>query len=90
MTSTAQQQQPESDGCCERCFQDTVVDMPPSENVMVCSTALSMIFRHNRKGLSLAELQKKLRPGMRSPSDDSTECRVDESVLFKVLADIAG
>lgn len=57
---------------------------------MVCSTALSMIFRHNRKGLSLAELQKRLRPGMRPPSEGSKECRIEESVLFRVLADIAG
>lgn len=73
----------------ERCFLDTVVQLPSSETSMVCSIALSLIFRHNRKGLSMAELQKTLQPGMRTPSGTSEECRIEDSVLFKVLAYIS-
>ena len=73
----------------ERCFLDTVVQFQPGETSTVCSKALSQIFRHNRKGLPIAELQKQLKPGMRAPSGASGECRIEDSVLFKVLAEIS-
>lgn len=73
----------------ERCFLDTVVNLQPVETSTVCSLALSLIFRHNRKGLSMAELQKQLKPGMRAALGASGECRIEDSVLFQVLADIS-
>ena len=73
----------------EHCFLDTVVQLQSGETSTVCSTALSLIFRHNRKGLPMAELQKMLKPGMRPSSGDSRECRIEDSTLFKVLANIS-
>jgi hypothetical protein len=71
------------------CFSDTVVQVFPGETSMVCSMALSLIFRNNYKGLSMAELQRHLQPGMRAPSGPSGECRIEDSVLFRVLVDIS-
>ena len=73
----------------DRCFLDTVVQLQSGETSTACSIALSLIFRYNRKGLPMAELQKMLKPGMRSSSGDSGECRIEDSVLFKVVADIS-
>ena len=73
----------------QRCFLDTVVKFQPGETSTICLKALSLVFRHNRKGLSMAILQTQLKPGMRAPSGASGECRIEDSVLFKVLADIS-
>jgi hypothetical protein len=73
----------------ERCFLDTVVKFQPGETSTICSIALSLIFQYNYKGLSMAKLQTQLKPGMRAPSGASGECRIEDSVLFKVLADIS-
>lgn len=37
----------------------------------------------------MAELQKLLRPGMRAPAGVSAECRIEDDVLFQVLAEIS-
>lgn len=75
----------------DQCFLDTVVNLTSAEeSSTVCSSALSLIFRHNRKGLSMAALQEKLRPGMIAASGASSECRIEDSVLFKVLAEVSG
>lgn len=73
----------------ERCFLDTVVQFQAGETSTVCSIALGLIFRHNHKGLSMAELQQQLKPGMRAPSGACGECSVENNVLFRVLADIS-
>lgn len=73
----------------ERCFMDTVMHFEPSETSTVCSKVLPLVFRHNRKGLTMAELQQRLEPGMRSATGGCGECRVDDNVLFKVLAEIS-
>lgn len=80
--------QPPSDQAVDSCFLDTVVQFQTEETFTVCSKALSMIFRHNRKGLSMADLQQRLKPGIRIPSEPSGECQIENSVLFRVLADI--
>lgn len=82
--------EPPIDRAVDRCFLDTVIQTQAGETATICSTALSMIFRHNRKGLSMAELQRRLKPGIIIPSDTSEECRVENSVMFRVLADISG
>lgn len=75
----------------DQCFLNTVVNLASSteDSSTVCSSALSLIFRHNRKGLSMAALQEKLRPGMKAASESSGECRIEDSVLFQVLAEIS-
>ncbi|KXL44489.1 MAG: hypothetical protein FE78DRAFT_429906 [Acidomyces sp. 'richmondensis'] len=73
----------------ERCFLDTVVQVQPGENRTVCSIALAMIFRNNRKGLSMGELQRRLLPGMKGSSSFSSECSIEDSILINVLADIS-
>lgn len=73
----------------ERCFMDTVVQFQPGESSTVCSKALALVFRYNRKGLSMAALQSQLKAGMRAPCGTSGECRVENSVLFRVLANIS-
>lgn len=73
----------------ERCFLETVVQFQPAETSTVCSIALSLIFRYNRKGLPMVELQKRLKPGMRAPTGVSAECRIEDDVLFQVLAEIS-
>ena len=86
---TSKNNQATASASIERCFLDTVVQFQPGETSTVCSIALALIFRHNRKGLSMAELQTQLKPGMRSPSRASGECCIENSVLFRVLADIS-
>jgi hypothetical protein len=73
----------------ERCFIETVIRMQPAESSTACSVALSMVFQHNRKSLSLAELHDQMRPGFISACGGSSECRMKNSLLFKVLADIS-
>lgn len=86
--------QPKKDGLAldasvERCFLDTIVQLQSKEYLIPCSTALSLLFRYNRKGLSTAELQRSLKGGIRPPCEASGECRVEDSTLFNVLASIA-
>lgn len=81
--------QPPSAQEIDRCFLDTVVQFQAGETSTLCSIALSMIFRHNRKGLSIAELQQRLKNGIRIRSGVSKECRIENSILLNVLADIS-
>ena len=81
--------QPPSAQEMDRCFLDTVVQIQAGETSTVCSVALSTILRHNRKGLSMADLQQRLKAGIRIPSGASKECLIENSILFKVLAEIS-
>ena len=76
-----------------RCFLDSVVNLQPNETTTSCSSAISMILSQNRLGLSLAQLQERLKPGLlaeTTPTVPMAECRVQNKVLFQVLAEIAG
>lgn len=48
-----------------------------------------MVFQHNDKFLTLKELNERLQVGFRKPLEPSQECRVENRVLFKVLAEIS-
>jgi hypothetical protein len=60
-----------------------------SETTTLCSLALSLVFKNNTKGYSIAELDLKLRKGYQPGATLSEGCRVDNTVLFRVLADIS-
>ena len=59
-----------------------------SDNTTLCSLAFSLIMNNNRKGYDVAEIDLRLRAGYRYGSAPSDGCRVDNKILFSVLADI--
>ena len=59
-----------------------------ADNTTLCSLAFSLIMNNNRKGYDVAEIDLRLRAGYRYGSAPSEGCRVDNKVLFSVLADI--
>lgn len=73
-------------GCC---VMDAAVPLSDSESTTVCSLALSMVFQHNKKQLTLIELNEKLRFGFRKALKPFQECRVENRILFEVLAEIS-
>lgn len=61
----------------------------PENLTTPCSLAFSLITKNNLKGFSAAELDIKLRVGYRKALMPSEGCRVDNKVLFSVLAEIS-
>ena len=59
-----------------------------SSTTTLCTTAFSLILESNRKGLSATDLDLKLRVGYRFSATPLESCRVDNQVLFDVLAEI--
>lgn len=58
------------------------------EDTMVCAVALELAMNCNTKNLSIMELDLRLRCGYRSARFQWEGCRVDNQVLFEVLAGI--
>lgn len=54
-----------------------------------CSIAFSMILKHNARSLPMAQLDYRLRVGYRGGQTVGEECRVVNSVLFSVLAEVS-
>jgi hypothetical protein len=60
-----------------------------SEGTTLCSFAFSLVMKNNKKGYNTADLDLKLRAGYRSGATTSGGCRVDNKILFRVLAEIS-
>ena len=73
----------------QKCFLNTVIRVQPGEDSMPCSKALPWILQNNVKGLTVAQLQDRLQPGILCQAGSESDCRVKNSVLFKVLAEVA-
>lgn len=74
-----------SNACCL-----TDADVAPAENdsTTLCSIALSLVMQHNKKRLTTTQLDDRLRVGYRGASNPAQGCRIQNNVLFSVLADI--
>lgn len=70
------------------CLLNASVPVSESDSTTLCSIALQMVFQHNKKRLTMSELDQKLRCGFRKASEPAQECRVENHVLFNVLAEI--
>jgi hypothetical protein len=60
-----------------------------SENTTLCSLAFSIVMNNNRKGYNATELDLKLRAGYRRGTGVSQDCRIENKILFSVLAEIS-
>lgn len=60
-----------------------------TDNTTACSIAFSIIFQHNKRGLSTAELESRLQAGYLNAQMASEDCRILNQVLFSVLAEIS-
>jgi hypothetical protein len=60
-----------------------------SDSTTLCTVAFQLVLKNNRKGYSAAELELKLQTGYQCGARRSEGCRVDNKVLFNVLADIS-
>ncbi|XRM43682.1 hypothetical protein ABZX51_006838 [Aspergillus tubingensis] len=58
------------------------------EDTTVCAVALELVMSCNTKNLSILDLDMRLRSGYRSARFQWEGCRVDNQVLFAVLAEI--
>ncbi|KAL4786404.1 hypothetical protein BJX76DRAFT_118070 [Aspergillus varians] len=58
------------------------------KDTTVCAVALELVMKCNAKNLSISELDRLLRCGYRSARFQWEGCRVDNQVLFAVLAEI--
>lgn len=67
--------------------QELTDDAPTTTTL--CSVAFSMIVKNNRKGYSQPELDLKLRAGYKCGLSASGACRVENKILFQVLAEIS-
>ncbi|KAB8229545.1 uncharacterized protein BDW43DRAFT_188947 [Aspergillus alliaceus] len=78
----------------ERDVTDTTLSTEVSKyeyrNTTVCAVALELVMNCNTKNLSILELDMRLRCGYRSARFQWEGCRVDNRVLFAVLAEITG
>ncbi|KAL4893004.1 hypothetical protein BDV59DRAFT_178239 [Aspergillus ambiguus] len=66
----------------------TEVSKDKYEDTTVCAVALELVMNCNAKNLSILELDMRLRCGYRSARFQWEGCRVDNQVLFAVLAEI--
>jgi hypothetical protein len=58
------------------------------EDTTLCSVAISLVLKSNRKGYSAADLDLKLRSGYRYLPATSEGCRIDNRTLLQVLTEI--
>lgn len=58
------------------------------EQTTLCSVAYEMVMKHNKKQYNEAELNIKLCKGFRSAQTPLEGCRVENKILFSVLAEI--
>ncbi|KAE8140797.1 hypothetical protein BDV38DRAFT_279768 [Aspergillus pseudotamarii] len=58
------------------------------QDTTVCAVALELVMNYNTKNLSISELDMRLRCGYRSARFQWEGCRVDNQVLFAVLAEV--
>lgn len=73
--------QTSTDGLTEQMLDDNTA-------TTLCRTALDMIAQHNRKGYSFKDLEVRLCRGYQPEASEGADCRVQNSVLFSVLAEI--
>ncbi|GKZ26386.1 hypothetical protein AbraIFM66951_003148 [Aspergillus brasiliensis] len=66
----------------------TEVSEDKYEDTTVCAVALELVMNCNTKNLSILELDMRLRCGYRSARFQWEGCRVDNQVLFAVIAEI--
>jgi len=64
-------------------------DASDSSATTLCSVALAVVMKNNRKGYSPADLDSKLRVGYRCAISANEGCRIDNRILFTVLAEIS-
>lgn len=74
------------DSSIGRCFLENAITFRPTDRLIACVDAIRMVLQHNRKGLSLAQLHERMKPGFVTKTDS---CMVKDDVLFKLLADIS-
>ena len=60
-----------------------------SDNTTLCSLAFSLVLKNNRKGYSTTDLDIRLRVGYRLGETILEGCRIDNKILFSVLAEIS-
>ncbi|KAE8328237.1 hypothetical protein BDV39DRAFT_204077 [Aspergillus sergii] len=76
------------------CLPDTAAGSRPTSydvlNTTLCAIAEELIKQHNRRGLDMAEIQKKLWAGFSNGLTTDEGCRVQNQVLFQVLDEISG
>ncbi|KAE8357946.1 hypothetical protein BDV27DRAFT_76486 [Aspergillus caelatus] len=58
------------------------------QDTTVCAVALELVMNYNTRNLSISELDMRLRCGYRSARFQWEGCRVDNQVLFAVLAEV--
>ncbi|KAB8212534.1 hypothetical protein BDV34DRAFT_5408 [Aspergillus parasiticus] len=66
----------------------TEVSKDEYQDTTVCAVALELVMNCNTKNLSISELDMRLRCGYRSARFQWEGCRVDNQVLFAVLAEV--
>ncbi|GAB1191843.1 hypothetical protein APSETT444_001026 [Aspergillus pseudonomiae] len=66
----------------------TEVSKDEYQDTTVCAVALELVMNCNTKNLSITELDMRLRCGYRSARFQWEGCRVDNQVLFAVLAEV--
>jgi hypothetical protein len=59
-----------------------------SDTTTLCSLAFPLVLKNNLRGYSAAELDLRLRVGYRLGSAPLEGCRIDNKILFTVLAEI--
>ncbi|KAB8265717.1 hypothetical protein BDV32DRAFT_144236 [Aspergillus pseudonomiae] len=83
---------PESLLLLEQSVMDTTISTGVSkdeyQDTTVCAVALELVMNCNTKNLSITELDMRLRCGYRSAQFQWEGCRVDNQVLFAVLAEV--
>ncbi|KAL5356940.1 hypothetical protein BJX96DRAFT_143647 [Aspergillus floccosus] len=67
---------------------NTELSQDEYQDTTVCAVALELVMSCNTKNLSISELDMRLRCGYRSARFQWEGCRVDNRVLFAVLAEI--
>jgi hypothetical protein len=59
-----------------------------SDTTTLCSLAFPLVLKNNLKGYSAADLDLRLRVGYRLGAAPLEGCRIDNKILFTVLAEI--
>jgi hypothetical protein len=87
-----QQQSPiqqNGDSIMKEAFTGTIPAGATSDTTTLCSLAFPLVLKNNLKGYSAAELELRLRVGYRPGAAQLEGCRIDNKILFTVLAEIS-
>jgi hypothetical protein len=68
---------------------ESILPLDNTQDTTLCTLAISLVLKNNRKNYTATDLDLRLRAGYRCGFAASEGCRVDNKILFGLLAEIS-